>query len=130
MPVSSNWPLQPGAVRFFVPHFAVQTLAQHALSRDLVLHGVGYYPKAYGHQMARSSHEDHLLLYCSAGKGLVRVGRQEFRVGKGDLVVLPQGWLMITRPMPAIPGACTGCISAVNRVMRSWIILRYRHRLT
>lgn len=91
MPVSSNWPLQPGAVRFFVPHFAVQTLAQHALSRDLVLHGVGYYPKAYGHRMARSSHEDHLLLYCSAGKGLVRVGRQEFHVAKGDLVVLPQG---------------------------------------
>lgn len=91
MPVSSNWPLQAGAVRFFVPHFAVDALNQHPLSQDLVIHGVGFYPRAAGHQMSRSRHEDQLLLYCSAGQGQVRVGRQTFAVTKGDLVVLPEG---------------------------------------
>lgn len=91
MPVSSTWPLQPGAIRFFVPHFVVNALAQHPLARELFIHGVGYYPRASGHQMTRSSHEDHLLLYCSAGKGMVQAGRQMQAVGKGDLVLLPQG---------------------------------------
>ena len=91
MPVSSGWPLQPGAIRFFVPHFAVHNLAQHPLSRDLYMHGVGYYPKATGHRMTRVQHEDNLLLYCSAGRGTVETGPQRLAVGKGDLVVLPQG---------------------------------------
>lgn len=91
MPISSNWPLQPGAIRFFVPHFVVNALASHPLSDDLYIHGVGYYPKARGHQMARGSHEDHLVLYCGNGKGRVLVGRHEQVVNKGDLVVLPKG---------------------------------------
>jgi AraC-like DNA-binding protein len=91
MPISSNWPLQAGAIRFFVPHFVLQALAQHPLSQDLFIHGVGFYPKAQGHKMTRTQHDDNLLLYCSGGAGLVKVGQQEQRVGKGDLVVLPQG---------------------------------------
>ena len=91
MPVSSNWPLQPGAVRFFVPHFVVQTLAHHPLSQDLYIQAVGFYPKARGHRMQRSSHEDHLLMYCSAGKGTVEVAGQSAAVCKGDLILLPQG---------------------------------------
>lgn len=91
MPVSSGWPLQPGATRFFVPHFVVHNLAQHPLSRDLYIHGVGFYPKAAGHRMTRLQHEDNLLLYCSGGKGLVEIGRHRLPVAKGDLVVLPQG---------------------------------------
>ncbi len=91
MPVSSNWPLQPGAVRFFVPHFVIQALAQHPLSAELYLQGVGYYPKAAGHQMTRQNHDDHLLLFCHSGKGMIQVGRQSQTVSKGDLVLLPQG---------------------------------------
>ena len=91
MPISSNWPLQPGAIRFFVPHFVVNALSQHPLSQDLFMQGVGFYPKAQGHQMTRQNHEDHLLLYCNGGKGWVQSGREEQPVNKGDLVVLPQG---------------------------------------
>lgn len=91
MPVSSGWPLQKGAIRFFVPRFAVRTLAQHPLTRELYMQGVGFYPRAKNHEMTRMDHEDNLLLYCSAGQGQVQAGGQLYPVGKGDLVVLPQG---------------------------------------
>lgn len=67
------------------------TLAQHPLSRELYPLGMGYYPRAQGHQMSRQQHEDHLLLYCQAGKGRVQAGGNDYLVGKGGLVLLPQG---------------------------------------
>lgn len=91
MPVSSGWPLQNGAIRFFVPHFVTHHLTQHPLTRELYLHGVGFYPTARHHTMTRSDHEDHLLLYCSGGKGEVQAWGQRFPVTKGDLILLPQG---------------------------------------
>ncbi len=91
MPVSSGWPLQNGAIRFFVPHFVTRTLAQHPLTRELYLHGVGFYPVAHQHSMTRTEHEDNLLLYCSGGKGEVHAWDQRFPVTKGDLILLPQG---------------------------------------
>jgi len=91
MPISSGWPLQKGAIRFFVPHFVVQHLAHHPLSQELYLQGVGYYPQARNHSMQRTEHEDNLLLYCSGGQGEVHAYGQSFPVTKGDLVLLPQG---------------------------------------
>src|SRR3990167_5971329 len=91
MPISSGWPLQKGAIRFFVPHFVAHHLAQHPLSRELYIQGVGFYPQARHHSMTRTEHEDNLLLYCSGGHGEVQALGQRFAVTKGDLVLLPQG---------------------------------------
>ena len=76
MPVSSNWPLQAGAIRFFIPHFVIQALSQHALSNELFMQAVGYYPKASGHQMTRQLHEDNLLLYCQGACYLLNISNQ------------------------------------------------------
>ncbi|MDY6921100.1 MAG: AraC family transcriptional regulator [Pseudomonadota bacterium] len=91
MPVSSGWPLTPGAIRFFVPHFANEQLARHPLTESLYVNGMGYYPEASGHNMTRSHHQDNLIMYCSAGSGRLLVGATQAQVTAGDLVVLSAG---------------------------------------
>ncbi|MEE2731251.1 MAG: helix-turn-helix domain-containing protein [Pseudomonadota bacterium] len=91
MPVSSGWPLQPGAIRFFVPLFASVQLARHPLTEALYINGMGLYPSASGHSMSRQEHEDNLLMYCSEGQGEVHVGDSVSAVNPGDLIVLPSG---------------------------------------
>jgi len=91
MPVASNWPLGDGATRFFVPLFATEQLANHALTEHLFLEGFGYYPSAKGHEMARQHHDDYLLLYCTKGKGFLKIQSGKYRVKAGDLVVLSKG---------------------------------------
>ena len=45
--------------------------------------------------MSRERHDEHLLIYCSEGQGLLRVREgeawREYRVGSGDLLWLPPG---------------------------------------
>ncbi len=91
MPVSSGWPLTAEGIRFFVPKFVLEELAQDALSSDLYPHGMGYYPHALGHKMERDAHEDHLMMYCTGGSGTLSVGTQQIPISKGDLVILPKG---------------------------------------
>ncbi|MGC1509665.1 AraC family transcriptional regulator [Ketobacter sp. MCCC 1A13808] len=91
MPVSSGWPLKPGAIRFFVPLFASRQLRQHPLTESLYINGMGLYPCAEGHLMERSDHEDHLLMYCSAGKGYVSAGGKRTPVSAGQLILIPKG---------------------------------------
>lgn len=93
MPTPSNWTLTPGAIRFFTPLFLQRQLAAHPLTEGLYLNGCGYYPQAVGHYMQRHEHEDHLLLYCTAGAGTLktRETNQTFQVLAGDLMLLPKG---------------------------------------
>lgn len=96
MPESSGWPLKPGGVRFFVPLFACQQLAQHPLTAHLYVEGMGYYPEAGGHMMERQQHDDCLIIYCVKGGGQLWVAADsdaelQFSVNEGDLIVLPKG---------------------------------------
>lgn len=94
MPISSGWPLKQGGVRFFVPLFACEQLAQHPLTKHLYVEGLGYYPDAVGHNMSRSSHDDCLIMYCTKGKGSLHVDDTdglEISVHEGDLMILPKG---------------------------------------
>lgn len=91
MPVSSGWPLKPGAIRFFVPRFASRELALHPLTKSLYINGLGLYPNASEHRMERRLHEDYLLMYCNAGSGRVETDNNTHQVNAGDLVLLPKG---------------------------------------
>ncbi|RLU01727.1 MAG: AraC family transcriptional regulator [Ketobacter sp.] len=91
MPVSSGWPLRPGAIRFFVPLFASVQLARHPLTESLYINGMGLYPNASGHTMSRQEHEDNLLMYCSEGRGQVNANGTVSEVNPGDLILLPKG---------------------------------------
>lgn len=90
MPISSGWPLETGGIRFFVPLFATSQLKQHPLTVSLYVQGMGYYPKAVGHHMQRSEHEDYLVMYFTEGRGTLTVGSETSKIKRGDLIVLPK----------------------------------------
>lgn len=89
----SDWPLPPEGVRFMVPRFLLQRLAEHPLADGLYPRAMGYYPEALGHRVERQEHADHLLLYCAGGRGMLRVNRRQYPVARGDLMMLPAGLL-------------------------------------
>lgn len=73
-----------------VPHFMLERLECHPLTRGLYPRAMGYYPEARGHRVERQHHADHLLLYCAGGRGMLRVNRRQYPVGRGDLMMLPR----------------------------------------
>lgn len=87
----SEWPLPPDGKRFLLPKALLDRLAAEPLTRQLYPRALGFYPVARGHRMQRELHDDWLLLYCTAGEGRLRVADQQWRVGSGDVVVLPAG---------------------------------------
>lgn len=91
MPQTSPWPLTPDAARFLVPGFLIEQLQHHPLTAPLYPNALGYYPTARGHAMRRDQHEDNLVIYCRAGKGLVDHGEGWRPLHGGQLLVLPQG---------------------------------------
>lgn len=86
----SDWPLPREGVRFMVPHFMLERLQRHPLTRGLYPRAMGYYPEARGHRVERRHHADHLLLYCAGGRGMLRVNHRQYPVGRGDLMMLPR----------------------------------------
>lgn len=86
----SQWPLTEGAVRYITPEFMLGSLRDNRLSRACYPTAVGYYPRAKGHQMARSTHDDNLLIYCNEGSGYVKTQVFSGPVKPGDLLLLPK----------------------------------------
>jgi AraC-like DNA-binding protein len=89
--LTSRWPLPATGVRFLTPQPLVEQLATHALSRDLYPLAFGYYPQAFGHRMQRRTHETHLLLYCSGGRGELELDSGHYAIAAGDVLLLPAG---------------------------------------
>lgn len=87
----SQWPLPRAGVRFITPAFMVRALNANPLARDCYPTAMGYYPEAEGHRMLRQRHDDNLLLYCVAGRGVLRCGEDVFRLKPGQVALLPQG---------------------------------------
>src|SRR5690606_9416998 len=86
----SNWPLPKEGLRLLTPQFLLRRLARHPLTRGLYPRAMGYYPHAKGHKVRRDSHGDHLMLYCIEGAGRLLIDRRLYRIGRGDLIMLPR----------------------------------------
>lgn len=86
----SDWPLPRDGKRFLLPKALTERLAAEALTRQLYPRALGFYPVARGHRMQRELHDDHLLLYCTAGEGRL-VADGHWRIAAGDVVLLPAG---------------------------------------
>lgn len=91
MSAPSKWPLPNAGIRFVTPAFMVEKLARHPLTKDCYPTAMGYYPAASGHAMVRDRHDDNLLLYCAAGRGILKTGDWRGKIGPGAVVLLPQG---------------------------------------
>jgi AraC-like DNA-binding protein len=88
---TSNWPLPANGLRFVVPPRLRRVLARHPLTGGCFPLALGFYPEAAGHRMRRAQPDDHLLIYCRAGRGWLESGDGRFEVGGGDLLLLPRG---------------------------------------
>ncbi|WP_111657123.1 AraC family transcriptional regulator [Isoalcanivorax indicus] len=88
---TSNWPLPAHGERVLLPRPLTDALARHPLSRDCHPLAFGYYPSARGHQMARQTPEDHLVIYCVEGVGWATCGEHRETVQPGDMLLLPAG---------------------------------------
>ncbi len=87
----SDWPLAPQSTRFVIPQRTIEQLAEHPLSKGLYPLGIGYYQRAEGHRMERKEHDDHLLIYCLEGGGMVTTEGRRNRVKPGDMLLIPKG---------------------------------------
>lgn len=62
------------------------------LARSLMPCAVGMYPKAEGHLVERRNPiDEHILIVCLHGNGILRLGAQSLEVGYGDAVLIPAG---------------------------------------
>ena len=91
MTLTSEWPLPQQGIRFMTPKFLVEFLRKYPLSRDLYPLATGYYPAAAGHSLKRLKHNNHLLVYCSSGKGSLAAYNKTWRVSAGDFFIMPKG---------------------------------------
>lgn len=90
MSTPSNWPLPPSSKRFVIPKPITEQLAINVLSSGLYPLAFGYYEHALGHSVERENHDDHLVIFCSDGKGHVETDKWRGEVQKGDVLLLPQ----------------------------------------
>ncbi len=89
--ITSSWPLPENGVRLVIAPKLRRQLERHPLGAGCYPQALGFYPQAAGHRMRRTRHEDHLLIYCRAGQGWLKVGEQHYEVRGGDLLLLPAG---------------------------------------
>jgi AraC-like DNA-binding protein len=62
----------------------------HEVIRQLFITDIGYYPRAlYHHRKRPHGSKQHILIYCTSGKGWARIGNQEYRVHAGEFIILP-----------------------------------------
>ncbi|MWV17901.1 AraC family transcriptional regulator [Pseudomonas sp. L-22-4S-12] len=88
---TSNWPLPAGGLRFITPPRLRRLLARQPLAAGCFPLALGFYPEAAGHRMQRQQPDDHLLIYCRAGRGWLDSEDGRLEVGGGDLLLLPKG---------------------------------------
>jgi AraC-like DNA-binding protein len=87
---TSSWPLPTSGLRFITPPRLRLLLASHPLTKGCYPLAMGFYPEAHGHQMQRLKPDDHLLIYCRAGRGWLETADGRLEVGGGDLLLLPK----------------------------------------
>lgn len=99
----SNWPLPAGSSRLILPHAISQKLAQHPLARELYPVSYGHYLQAQDHRVRRSTHTDHLLIFCHAGRGFFRTEQHQGVIHGGQVLFLRQGIAHSYHSDPANP---------------------------
>jgi AraC-type DNA-binding domain-containing proteins len=76
-----------------LPEYMQRELARHALTRDLFVSDIGFFPRAEYHYRERPEGADsHIFIYCIEGEGAVELkGRPAAPVTPGRLAVIPAG---------------------------------------
>lgn len=82
----------PGERLTVLPPFVVRRALGLPVCRDLCVTHTGRFDHVKGHYVERPhGRPEHVLIFCLAGEGLVRLGRTQHRLQAGCGVVLPPG---------------------------------------
>ncbi|MBK5720845.1 AraC family transcriptional regulator [Dysgonomonas sp. Marseille-P4677] len=72
------------------PFFVVEEALNNPLTSDLVVHSMGYFPKAENHFISRESGcGEHILIYCTKGEGWFILNGEKHVVPENHFFVLP-----------------------------------------
>ncbi|MGX5819358.1 AraC family transcriptional regulator [Chitinophaga lutea] len=81
-----------GQEAIVLPRKVIQGCQDHPLLRNLFITDIGYYPRAQDHyRERRQGSEQHILIYCTDGKGGCNIGGQEYAINTFDYLVVPAG---------------------------------------
>ena len=74
----------------FFPFYIEEEALNNPLSADLVLHSMGYFPKAKGHFINRPlGCNEYILIYCTKGEGWFVVNNNKYQVKENQFFILP-----------------------------------------
>lgn len=72
------------------PFYVMEQALSNPLTSDLVVHSMGYFPKAMGHYIDRPHGcGEYILIYCVKGKGFFVLEGREHAVVEGQFFILP-----------------------------------------
>ena len=75
-----------------LPKSIKKILINNELTRLLYVTDIGYYPKAAGHYRTRpSGSEQHILIYCTEGKGWFSINENRKEIQKEQFVIIEAG---------------------------------------
>ncbi len=82
----------PGQISYIIPE-SIQELVHHnPMISDLYLTDIGYYPNARHHFRERTSGSlQTILIYCTAGRGKVKIGKTEHELPADSFIIIPKG---------------------------------------
>ncbi len=82
----------PGQLSYVVPQGIQKVIEADPLISDLFFTDIGYYPDAQYHYRERKDGIDQsILIYCTAGKGIVWIGQKSFSVDADSYIIIPAG---------------------------------------
>ena len=74
-----------------LPTEAFRDYVEHPLVRRLYLTDVGFFPCAQDHYRERKDGiEEYILIYCTEGKGVIRVEGREYHLGPNQAFCIPR----------------------------------------
>lgn len=72
------------------PFYVIEEALNNPLTSDLVVHSMGYFPKAENHFISRESGcGEHILIYCTKGEGWFVLNGKKHIVRENNFFVLP-----------------------------------------
>lgn len=75
-----------------LPHTIKDILTTNELTSLLYITDIGYYPKAEGHYRSRKDGaEQHILIYCTDGKGWVMINETRYNLKKEEFFIIEAG---------------------------------------
>ncbi len=83
-------PLYGGRIYRIPPDILAQA-QQHPLLADFMLTRMGHFIRADHHQSERSTINEYILMYCTAGSGWLRLDHRTWTVRAGDVAVVFEG---------------------------------------